>query len=364
MRARRIASLVMSSALLLVAMTGTASAVPETTTTKPMRVQGQSQQPKGTTTTTSPYQAALNDMSPLSLTAALLYAQADKSGVTLDVLLAQRAGDLDKMLGSSWKTGGLTFDSLNKALSSRTFGSLSDPSNLTSSLSASAGTPDGMAVMSGIDMARRLAGLSSGSLQMPSIAGAHPDELAVGLFANQSLAAFASGFPDLFGQVGASGAFSAEGMAGFQASMQAAQGRLSGGLSAALPSPCYAGMMMAMASGSSEGASAIGVPSDCGSCLAAGSYMHGRMTDLMTPNTFSQNSGDGYISGFEWGNLDAGSQQAILSLNPELANQMNQVQSGSTGVQAGNATACSQASAGTTNFMTNGLSGVLGGLGF
>jgi len=194
-----------------------------------------------------------------------------------------------------------------------------------------------------------------------TILSARPDELAFGLFANQSLARAVQSSPNLVAQV-SSGQLSAESLSQFRSSMKATAADFSSGLGSSLPSPCYAGMMLGVASGSAAGARALGLPKECTPCITAGTYLSGRMTGLLTPGQFSSNPNDGNITPFEWKNLDPSRRRAIEQLNPDLARMMESPASQPV-APATAAAACGQASAGTKNYLSGNLGSMLGRLG-
>lgn len=310
---------------------------------------------------------------PLSLTATLLSAEAAGQGVDLGTYLQLRKGELDAQLGAGSLGAASSFGALNAQLGTSTFGPAfagsGDLPSLTANLARMAGTPDANAVAGGIDLARSLGQLSSPQLAMPqlgaaaTILSARPDELAFGLFANQSLAAAVKSSPNILAEV-QQGQLSPASLAAFQGSLSQAATTFAGGLASALPSPCYAGMMLAVAGGATAVNDTTKLPRSCGACVTAGTYLHGRMGDLLQSGKYTPNATDGTITAHEWANMDPNSRQAILDLNPQLEQQINQVQRHNrTGSQTITSGACSAAAAGTTNFLTGNLGGVLGRLG-
>jgi hypothetical protein len=266
-------------------------------------------------------------------------------------------------------------------LASRSFGELgkSNYPSTAMNLAGAANTPDGASVAGGIEMARRAAGLdpatgvkpatalASPSLTMPglgragTILSARPDELAFGLFANQALARAVQSSPDLLSQV-RSGQLSQSSIDQFRSSLRTTAAGFSQGLGSALPSPCYAGMMLGVASGSGSGARALGLPKECAPCITAGTYLSGRMNGMLTPGQFTPNANDGNITPFEWKNMDPSRRKALEQLNPDLARMMEAPSNQST-APAADAAACRQASAGTTSYLTSNLGSMLGRLG-
>lgn len=303
----------------------------------------------------------------LSLTAVLLASGAQQSGLNLDSYLAQHSGQLDSRLGGA-VLGASSFEELNSRLTTLSFGNSPSWGGLTSSLATSAATPDGSAVIGGIDLTRSLGQLETPTLSMPSlgaagaILSARPDQLAFGLFMNQSLAATVKDSPDIIAQVRA-GQLSPESQSAFQRGLSSAAESFSGGLGQALPSPCYAGMMLSIANGGGTSARASGLPSSCGACITAGSYLHGRMGDLFSTGKYTADATDGKLTPFEWNNLDASTKSAIEELNPQLGKEMSQVQGGSSTSASNTGSACQSAAAGTTNFLGSNLGGVFGRLG-
>jgi hypothetical protein len=98
--------------------------------------------------------------------------------------------------------------------------------------------------------------------------------------------------------------------------------------------------------------------------VTAGSYLHGRVGDLLQPGKYTADASDGTITPFEWANMDPNSRKAILELNPQLERQINQVTQRRTAKPAPlAASACGAAAAGTTNFLSTNLGGVLSRLG-
>lgn len=314
------------------------------------------------------------DAPALSLTAALLAAQANGTGVDLGSYLRLRSSELDAALGTpglGLGTAG-SFGALNSKLGTASFGGAfagqGSLDELMASLARAAGTPDATSVAGGIDLARSLGQLSSPSVAMPqlgsasTILSARPDELAFGLFANQSLARAVKSSPNLLAEV-QGGQLSASSMAAFQGSLQAAAASFSGGIGAALPSPCYAGMMLAVAGGAQAQAGSQ-LPKSCAPCITAGSYLHGRVGDLLQTGKYTPNASDGTITPYEWANMDPNSRKAVLELNPQLERQINQVtQRHSTQPAPMAASSCAAAAAGTTNFLGGNLGGILSRLG-
>lgn len=317
----------------------------------------------------------------LSLTALLVKHQADGMGVDLSAFLRERSADLDSRLGTgsvfsspafrSMTAGGASFDDLNTQLVSSSFGS-GDWAQMTTRLAAAANTPDGRTVAGAVKLTQDAGGLkpvATPALQMPQLAGAGTilsagrDQMAFALFANQSVAQAFKNSPDLLGQV-RSGQLSPSSLSQFRAGASAAAANFSQGLGSTLGSPCYAGMVLGAATGSGAGAKALNLPSSCSPCITAGTYLYGRMGDVMSTGTYTSNPNDGRTTQYEWANMDPTTKAAILKQNPQLARQLAAAskKSSSTNVAA-SGSACQQAAKGTSNFLVSNLGSVLGRLG-
>jgi hypothetical protein len=101
------------------------------------------------------------------------------------------------------------------------------------------------------------------------------------LVTERAVAVMATEFPDLIAQVQASGQLSPSAQTAWDASMRKAAAstlKSSNGLS----DPCQAAMIWAMGSGSA--ASARGLGSGCGSCVAQGLYLHRQFAQVMSPS--------------------------------------------------------------------------------
>lgn len=299
---------------------------------------------------------------PVSLTAAVVEREAQDSGVSFEDVAT--SFELPSSLGLADMD---SFESLNKQISKTVYakGSYTD---LVKATLSSLALPDGQNISQAIASVRARGNLATPALSMPNVPGgaallasAGPDELAFGLFANQALAQAVLAQPNLVSQLQQGGRLDAAGTAAFANILSSASQATTQSLSGRLISPCFAGMLAVMGAGSPSAAAGLGVPSDCSACIAAGTYLHGQMASLLGPNPLRLDPNDGVMSQYEWSQLDPSSQNAILQLNPELGRTLNQVGSNSSGASSANA--CSQASAGTTNFLQGRVPSILGRLG-
>ena len=263
------------------------------------------------------------------------------------------------------------FSALNASLSKLSFGNLTSSTSqqISAKLAQTSDSPDSRSVVAGIDLAREIGGLKSPALAYPglrassaSLLTSGPDELLFGLFANQSLANFALNSSDLFSQVAANGLNPASSTAFRNATNTASAALSSSTLAGSLANPCAAGMLSSLSTGSSSFARANGVPSSCSPCFAAGQYLHNRMGDLFdTSGKYTVNN-DSNFTEFEWNNLDQASRDSILKLNPGLKGKMKKAQAKNS-APSSSASSCSQASAGTENYLQSNLGSLLNTLG-
>lgn len=372
--------------IVTITMTAAGTAAADTTDITSSTVPASTTTAAGTPSTTvagngstDPF-AGLNDQY-MTLAAALVAGQSLSSGQPLTSVLGANSLQWDAAFGAPGLFSATSFEELNAKLAGYTLGAQSGPDGLVftswdsllSSLTATAGTPDGQMVAQSIDFGRVLGGLAQPELSMPSlgpaatIASAHGDEMTFGLFANQTIAQTLLNAPDVLGQITAGGKLSPQNQQLFNQQMASAGRTVNTSLSSALPSPCYAAMLTAMGTGNPASASGLGLSSECSPCISAGAYLHGRMGELIAPQGYTTDgTDDGRITGYEWSRLDATTRDAILALNPNLAAQLQQSQAASasqTGGLNANASACSASASGTTNFLGNTLSGVLSSLG-
>lgn len=206
--------------------------------------------------------------------------------------------------GSTTATGSPSFDATLSTISER-------PNSL-----------DSQVVVAAADWTAGFANLRMPTVDTASLGSVAPTGagLSVGSYVNTTLAAMAADYPNLLGQVTASGRFSPQSQAAWQASMLKAFAATSKSNASSLPAPCNAALLAGMASGSANAAAAAG-GAGCGSCATAGLYMNSQMSRLTDPKatTAISNPTDGFIPPTEWGNLQSWQRNALVSQNPQLA---------------------------------------------
>jgi hypothetical protein len=312
-----------------------------------------------------------------TLSAALVAGHSATSGRSLGDLLATNGASWDESFGAPGLFAAMSFDDLNAKLAGYTVGGTPTADGITMSswdamvakLTNSAGTPDGQLIAASIDFGRQVGNLPQPQLTMPSlgavssIATANGDEMMFGLFANQTVAQMLRTAPDVIGQINAGGKLSPAAQQQFNQSMLAAGKAVNTSLGNALPSPCYAAMVAAMSTGNPAAASGIGAPQSCTPCITAGAYMHGRMSELVNPQSFITNGvKDGKISSYEWTRLDQNTRNALLATNPDLARQIQSIEAkgaADSRTLNANTTACTSSATGATNFLGSNLGSVL-----
>jgi hypothetical protein len=323
-----------------------------------------------------------------SLSAGLIMSYASTAGVDVGQFVSKYGGQIDNTLGTSVMGAGVkSMTDLESRIANaglvpgaRVSG-VASPTSLAASIAGAAPSPDTLSVLGNVNLANRLAGISTPALSIPAMGAARltnpglvtteelqaqpSDSLAFGLFQNQTLAQLATSAPDIFNQVSASGVSDGRAAAAVSSAQGTAQQALSQGLGASLLAPCHAVLMASMVSGSgAAGQNIAPAGTDCSPCAAAGVFLHSNSNRLLTPGVQS-NAGDNNAASFnvaEWGGLSQWNRDAIISQTPGTNNvdSLN-ARNGRAGAAAQQG--CEASSAGTSSFLGSNLTGLLKGFG-
>lgn len=313
-----------------------------------------------------------------TLSAALLERYAAQQGTNLSDYLAMNSSQVSSMLGGADLAAASSFDALNATISEKLLGGESSLVGsgfeaMLARVASALGTPDGNTIASGVAYANQLSGLQVPTLSAASLPGgglganlaaAGPEQLAFGLFLNSSLANLVQDAPDVFAQVASTGLGTPEAMSAWRDAQTQAGAELNAGLSSGLIAPCQAALMGSMASGNVNSGLALG-GDDCRPCAVAGTYMHSHMNRLLAPGAGSLLPvADDGLTSMEWDSLSDWQQRSIEAANPGLRDQIEAARSsGPNGADLGSAQAgCSNASKGTSEFLSSNLSSVFGRL--
>jgi hypothetical protein len=182
------------------------------------------------------------------------------------------------------------------------------------------------------------------SMRMPDISSMTSSISTAGLFSERAVTALATDFPDVIGQVRASGALSPAAMDAWKVSMKRAATAALPNAADGLIDVCQASMLWAMGSGSATAAKALG-GNGCGACIAQGLYMHSGFTNMLNTDVKSS-----VIPPSDFNQLPEWRRAAIAGANPAVTKTPNFVQQGS---------GCTSSSAAANAV----LSGTLGSLG-
>lgn len=335
------------------------------------------EQPGGTATTVAGSPGGLAQ-GYTTLSAALLERYAAQQGTNLSDYLAMNSSQVSSMLGGADLAAASSFDALNATVSQKLLGGESSLVGsgfeaMLARVASALGTPDGNTIASGVAYANQLSGLQVPTLSAVSLPGgglganlaaAGPEQLAFGLFLNSSLANLVQDAPDVFAQVASTGLGTPEAMSAWRDAQAQAGAELNAGLSSGLIAPCQAALMGSMASGNVNSGLTLG-GDDCRPCAVAGTYMHSNMNRLLAPGAGSllPVTDDGLTS-MEWDSLSDWQQRSIEAANPGLRDQIEAARSsGPNRADLGSAQAgCSNASKGTSEFLSSNLSSVFGRL--
>lgn len=315
-----------------------------------------------------------------TLSAGLVAAYASATGTDISSLLTASGADVNEALGVDILDRDTdTLEEFEQRLSAaQLFPGAAPAATLSETIAASGVSLDSISVLSNINLANRLAGLDTPTLEMPGLGAARltspgmvsaaqlnaqpADSMVFGLFANQSLAQFANSAPDLFAQVAGSGLTDPAQRAAWDRSRSAAADAVNAGLGPSLISPCHAAMMSAMATGNgAAGTQLTPRGADCSPCIAAGVYMSSATNRLLSN---------------DWGNMLI---EPDTGMNPTRWKTLPQWQRDAMGGQRIDAQAdalrggaitgsraqaqCRASAAGTSGFLNQNLPGVLRSLG-
>ena len=246
---------------------------------------------------------------------------ANLTGLTADdpkmkTLLAQLgAGSSITDLDSALSQSGLT-------LSSNAYRSVS---NAALEIRAKASTLDAAVVQAGMSWAATMVSLRAPELAIPTapqldttaVTGMPAEGLAFGMFTNRALNAFVRGFPDVFGQVSASGIGSNDQMKAWNSSIKTAMKASSADLSTMLGDGCGSAFLAGLAGNTYAGS--------CSPCVAAGRLANGQLQLIFDPSAASviPNNADNALSPAEWQNLTPAQREALAAQNSSVSSVLS-----------------------------------------
>jgi uncharacterized protein YidB (DUF937 family) len=184
---------------------------------------------------------------------------------------------------------------------------------------------------------------SFATMRMPDTKALTSSLSTAGLFSERAVTALATDFPDLIGQVRASGKLSPAAMSAWQTSMRNAAAASLPNAADGLIDKCQAGLLWAMGSGSATGAKAL-TGNSCGACIAQGLYMHSGFTNML--NTEVKSS---VIPPSDFNQLPAWRRAAIATSNPAVTATPNFTAQGS---------GCTSSSAAANTVLSGTLTGL------
>lgn len=206
----------------------------------------------------------------------------------------------------------------NLTLSSQAY---QDVSSAASELDAKSTTFDALVVKAGTNWAQSVMSLRAPQLVTPSVPQVKDDRsvqlpaegLAFGMFVNRSLNALVRQWPNVMGEVVASGVGSKEAQQAWKQSMQAAMGASKPDFESMLPSECGSAFIQGLAGNVTSNA--------CAPCVSAGRLASSQLDLLFAPGSGSviPNSADPALNPAEWANLTPFQKEQILKQNPSIA---------------------------------------------
>ncbi len=248
-----------------------------------------------------------------SLAASMMNYWATQSNQTLSQW-TQSNGVLSANFTSGSTIQGSTLASLTSQLMSSgdapQLSGVTSMSALLKSVTSAAGTPDGQATLSGMNLAQQMAGLHSTLAASPS-----SDSAVFGLFYDQGLSKMLAQSPGLFATARSLNSPAAQ--AAWSRALASASSATSLSLSA-LPDPCLSGMLSAASTGT-----ATSSPAGCSPCDIAGSYLNSQISKIFNPSANSLLASNGGISVNGWSQLQGWLQSGTLKQNPSLNKALN-----------------------------------------
>lgn len=234
---------------------------------------------------------------------------------------------------------------------------------LANAMREKSGSADAQVTAAGAKWVGQLSGLTTGQLTAPTeqkvaAPAVTAESLGFGLFLDKSITQLATSRPDIISSVQATGLGSKSGQKAWAGAMSTAWAQSGQDITAALPSPCTGGMLAVMATGDASSAAKYG---SCGTgCVAGGMYLHSQALDLFNGGSSAVtdpglNTAGAITPLTVLQDLPGGAQTGALGSIANTTPDLNQMLSG-------NGTACSTASANTTNVLKQTLPGVWGGL--
>lgn len=338
--------------------------------------------PPGPSVQPSPSAAALTGSAALgaryeSLSSALVGYYAQQSGQSLQSYLtingpalaqAYSAPELGTLRASSAQELAKSLQQGGLGVGDAGFGQLDQ---LAQQLQRRSSSPDARVIAAGASYTKALAQLRIPELTAPrasssvdSFATQVPRAgLAFGLVLDKSLAKTVTSSPDLFSQIQREGLGSPAAMSVWNRSLAEATKEASADYTSALIAPCEAEMFAVMGTGDPNAGQTLlkqKKPSNCGSCVAGGMYLHQQLSTILNPGATSLLGGSGAGGELKLqtlGNLPAYQRDAFAQANPDLMSQLNTELRPNKDISG-----CGAVSAGTQNALAATLPSFLGSL--
>ena len=188
-------------------------------------------------------------------------------------------------------------------------------------LDAKSKTFDALVVKAGANWAQSVMSLRAPQLVTPSVPQVKDDRsvqlpaegLAFGMFVNRSLNALVRQWPNVMGDVVASGVGSVEAQKAWKQSMQAAMTASKPDFESMLPSDCGAAFIQGLSGNVTSNA--------CSPCVSAGRLASSQLDLLFSPGSGSviPNAADPALNPTEWASLTPFQKEQILQQNPSIA---------------------------------------------
>ena len=210
------------------------------------------------------------------------------------------------------------FERADLTLSSQAY---QDVNTAALELDAKGDTFDSLVVKAGATWAQSVMSLRAPQLMTPAVPQVKDDRsvqlpaegLAFGMFVNRSLNALVRQWPNVMGNVVASGVGSAESQKAWQQSMQVAMNASKPDFESMLPSDCGAAFI--------QGLSGNVTSNLCAPCVSAGRLASSQLDLLFAPGSGSviPNAANPALNPTEWANLTPFQKEQLLKQNPSIA---------------------------------------------